>query len=76
MGGVAFSDLFGTGNEFGVYGGVSPAVGRDPLLVEAYYKIDVNEYFTLTPAVIYADNDSGSDSDDNFYGALRATFQF
>ncbi|MFK8181970.1 MAG: iron uptake porin [Phormidesmis sp.] len=76
MGGVAFSDLFGTGNEFGVYGGVSPAVGRDPLLVEAYYKVDVNEYFTLTPAVIYADNDSGVGSDDNFYGALRATFKF
>ena len=76
MGGVAFSDLFGTGNEFGVYGGISPAVGRDPLLVEAYYKVDVNEYFTLTPAVIYADNDTGVGTDDNFYGALRATFKF
>ena len=76
MGGVAFTDLFGTGNEFGVYGGISPARNRDPLLVEAYYKIDVNEYFTLTPAVIYADNDSGVGEQDNFYGALRATFNF
>jgi len=76
MGGVAFDDLFGTGNEFGVYGGVSPSETSDPLLVEAYYKVDVNEYFTLTPAVIYADNDSGVGSDDNFYGALRATFKF
>ena len=76
MGGVAFTDLFGTGNEFGVYGGISPARNRDPLLVEAYYKIDVNEYFTLTPAVIYADNDSGVGEQDNFYGALRATLRF
>ena len=76
MGGVAFSDLFGTGNEFGIYGGISPSQFRDPLLVEAYYKVDVNEYFTLTPAVIYADNDSGNNEDDNFYGALRATFKF
>ena len=76
MGGIAINDLFGAGNEFGVYGGVSPAIDRDPLLVEAYYKLNVNEYFSLTPAVIYADNDSGSDQDDNVYGALRATFTF
>ncbi len=76
MGGVAISDLFGTGNEFGVYGGISPAINRDPLLIEAYYQIAVNEFFTFTPAVIYADNDSGVGNDDNFYGALRATFRF
>ncbi len=76
MGGVAISDLFGVGNEFGVYGGISPSLNRDPLLVEAYYAIAVNEFFTFTPAVIYADNDSGVGDDDNFYGALRATFQF
>ena len=76
MGGVAFSDLFGTGNEFGVYGGISPSVNRDPLLVEAYYKVDVSDYLTLTPAVIYSDNDSGVGEQDNFYGALRATLKF
>ncbi|MEL7352621.1 MAG: iron uptake porin, partial [Cyanobacteria bacterium J06560_5] len=76
MGGISIADLFGTGNEFGVYGGVSPAVDRDPLLVEAYYQVNVNEFFTFTPAVIYADNDSDGDSTDNFYGALRATFKF
>ncbi|MFK8186274.1 MAG: iron uptake porin, partial [Phormidesmis sp.] len=58
MGGVAFADLFGIGNEFGIYGGISPSVSRDPLLVEAYYQVNVNEYLTLTPAIIYADNDS------------------
>ena len=51
-------------------------VARDPLLVEAYYQVAVNEFFTFTPAVIYADNDSGIGSQDNFYGALRATLSF
>ena len=76
MGGVAIADLFGTGNEFGVYGGISPALTRDPLLVEAYYQIAVNEFFTFTPAVIYADNDGAGDNSENVYGALRATFSF
>ncbi len=58
MGGIAINDFLGAGNEFGVYGGVSPSINRDPLLVEAYYKVNVNEYFSLTPAVIYADNDA------------------
>ncbi len=76
MGGVAISDFLGAGNELGVYGGISPSLNRDPLLVEAYYQIAVNEFFTFTPAVIYADNDSGIGNQDNFYGALRATFKF
>ena len=76
MGGVAISDLFGAGNQLGIYGGISPSENRDPLLVEAYYQISVNEFFTFTPAIIYADNDSGSGQDDNFYGALRASFSF
>ena len=76
MGGIAFTDLFGTGNEFGVYGGISPAEDRDPLLVEAYYEVNVNEFFSFTPAVIYADSDGDGDETDNFYGALRASFSF
>lgn len=73
-GGINFPELFG-GN-LGAYAAVSPNIDRDPLLVEAYYQLALNEYFTLTPAVIYADNDSGVGDDNNFYGALRATFNF
>ncbi len=76
MGGIAIADLFGTGNELGVYGGISPSIARDPLLVEAYYQIAVNEFFTFTPAVIYSDNDGAGDNTENVYGALRATFSF
>ena len=76
MGGVAISDFLGVGNELGVYGGISPALNRDPLLVEAYYRINVNEFFSFTPAVIYTDNDSGVGDQENVYGALRASFSF
>jgi hypothetical protein len=80
MGGIAISDFLGAGNELGVYGGISPVSpieNRDPLLVEAYYQIAVNEFFTFTPAVIYTDNDApGGGTTDNVYGALRASFNF
>ncbi len=74
--GIALPEFLGNGNELGVYGSISPSINRDPLLVEAYYKMSVNEFFTFTPAVIYADNDSGLGDDNNFYGALRATLRF
>ncbi|MGB3299181.1 MAG: iron uptake porin [Phormidesmis sp.] len=76
MGGIAIADFLGAGNNLGVYGGISPSENRDPLLVEAYYEIAVNEFFTFTPAVIYADNDGDDDNTDNIYGALRASFRF
>ena len=76
MGGLSFPGLLGDADELGIYGGISPAFDRDPLLVEAYYKFDANEFLSFTPALIYADNDSGIGDDDNFYGAIRATFRF
>lgn len=76
VGGLAFPDLFGAGNELGLYGGVSPALDRDPWLVEAYYRISLDQFFSLTPAFIYSNSD-GDDSDtENTYGAVRATFAF
>jgi hypothetical protein len=76
MGGIAVNDFLGKGNQLGIYGGISPALNRDPLLVEAYYKIAVNEFFTFTPALVYTDNDSDVGTQDNLYGALRASFKF
>ncbi|MEO0767873.1 MAG: iron uptake porin [Cyanobacteria bacterium J06649_4] len=76
MGGVSFPGLFGGGNELGLYGGISPAVGRDPLLVEAYYRLSVNEFLSVTPALIYTDSGAAVNNADNVYGALRATFSF
>lgn len=73
-GGINFPELFG-GN-LGAYAAISPNVARDPLTIEAYYQLALNEFFTVTPAVIYANNDSGIGEDENIYGAVRATFKF
>ena len=76
MGGGAFDNFLGSGNEFGIYGGDTPHATVDTVLLEAYYEVSVNEFFTFTPAVIYTDNDSGSADDTAVYGAVRATFKF
>ena len=76
MGGIALPDFLGDGNELGIYSSISPSINRDPLLIEAYYKMNINEFFAFTPAVIYADNDSEIGDNSNLYGAIRATFKF
>ena len=72
--GVGFSDLFMEGSEFGVYYASIPSYGEnDPYMIEGYLGLPVNQFLTITPALIYGEDDFG---EDNFYGALRATFQF
>jgi hypothetical protein len=76
--GVAFPDLFIEGSQLGIYYAnlFSTTAGQDPYLVEGYYSIPVNEFLTLTPALIYGDLDIAGVDSDNFYGAIRATFSF
>lgn len=75
-GGLTFPDLFSAGSELGIYGGVSPAVDRNPWIVETYYQIAVNESLLLTPAVVYSNSDGDGRDTENAYGALRATLVF
>lgn len=75
MFGGGFDDLLFEGSEFGVYYANIPDYDDEPFMIEGYLAIPVNQYLTLTPAVIYGDLDDGDDSE-NFYGALRATFKF
>ncbi|MDB9527650.1 iron uptake porin [Oscillatoria sp. CS-180] len=73
--GGGFDDLLFEGSEFGVYYADLADYDDDPYMIEGYLAIPVNQYLTLTPAVIYGDLGDGDD-DENFYGALRATFSF
>ncbi|MDV3347580.1 iron uptake porin [Leptothoe sp. LEGE 181152] len=68
--GVAFGDFLGTGNAAGVYYSED---FDDNEVAEAYYSVQVNKYWTLTPAVIYGELDG---DDDSLYGAIRSTFSF
>ena len=70
MGGVAVSDFLGTGNAAGVY---YTQDFDDNEVAEAYYSVQINEFWSLTPAVLYGELD---DEDDAFYGVIRSTFSF
>lgn len=71
MAGVAVSDFLGTGNAAGVY---YVEDFDDNEVAEAYYSVAVNEYWTLTPAVLYGELDANDD--DSIYGVIRSTFRF
>ena len=78
--GVSVPDLFFQGNTFGVYVGQAPSYEEDePFFAEAYYEMEVNEFLSITPAILYAEenniNDSRVDSS-SVYGVVRAVFRF
>jgi hypothetical protein len=73
--GGGFNDLLFEGSQLGVYYANIPDYADEPYMIEGYWSIPVNQFLTLTPAVIYGDLDVGGD-DEQFYGALRATFSF
>lgn len=73
--GISVSDFLAAGNELGIYGGVDSDPDDDPVIIEGYYEIGINEFMTITPAVIYGDLDTGGD-DDGIYGVIRTTFRF
>lgn len=73
--GGGFSDFLFEGSDFGVYYANIPDYDDEPYMIEGYWAIPVNQFLTLTPALIYGDLDDGDESE-NFYGALRATFSF
>ena len=75
MFGGGFSDFLFEGSEVGVYYANIPDFDDEPFMIEGYWGIPVNQFLTLTPALIYGDLDTGDESE-NFYGALRATFSF
>ena len=78
--GVSVPDLFFEGNTFGVYVGQAPSYEEDePFFAEAYYEMELNEFLSITPAILYAEentfNSSRVDSS-SVYGTVRAVFKF
>ena len=79
--GVTVPDLFFNGYTFGVYGGQAPSYTEDePFYIEGFYDIEVNDFLTITPAVLYADKNNLNGDFDNtsssVYGVIRASFRF
>jgi hypothetical protein len=78
--GIAIPDLFAEGAQLGIYGGLLPQLvgaADNPIYVEGYYDLPINEFFSITPAVIYGDNKLTATTDDTvLYGVIRTTFRF
>ena len=78
--GVTVPDFFLEGNTLGAYVGQAPSFDDDePFYAEGFYNIEVNEFLTITPAVLWAEENSFETNDadsSSVYGVLRATFRF
>ncbi|MEO0541586.1 MAG: iron uptake porin, partial [Cyanobacteria bacterium P01_A01_bin.105] len=76
--GVAFPSFLGTGNQAGVYYAQVPSgvAGIDPYVIEGYYQVSLNDFLTITPAIIYGDLDTNVGDDNVFWGAIRTVFSF
>jgi hypothetical protein len=77
--GLGANDIFLEGSQLGVYGGQLPQTGastNNPWMVEGYYAIPVNQFITVTPALIAGEaNIPGNDSR-GIWGVIRGTFNF
>ncbi|MDJ0706805.1 MAG: iron uptake porin [Leptolyngbyaceae cyanobacterium MO_188.B28] len=78
--GVSMPDLFVEGNTFGVYVGQAPSYEEDePFFAEAYYEMELNEFLSITPAILYAEENtinSANVESSSVYGTIRAVFKF
>lgn len=74
--GALLPDFLTSGNSLGLYGGVASSPNSNPVVVEGFYSIGVNEFITITPSVIYGDLGTGIGDDSAVYGVVRTTFSF
>jgi Carbohydrate-selective porin, OprB family/S-layer homology domain len=68
--GISVPNFLGQNRTFGAY------IGQDfddDITAEGYYDMKINNFFSLTPAVLYVDPD-GADSE--LYGVIRTTLRF
>ena len=78
--GISAPDLFFEGNTFGVYAGQAPSYEEDePFFAEAYYEMELNEFLSITPAILYAEQNTFNATrveGSSVYGVVRAVFRF
>ncbi len=78
--GLQWDDAFVTGNAAGVAVG-QPAnaegLANDALMLEVFYKYQVTDNISITPAVFYVSNDAGQRGNaSEFGGVIQTTFRF
>ena len=84
--GLAFPDFGGSGNLLGLQAGVEPYVGgfddsntegqKNPINIQGFYRMAVNDHINITPGAIYLINPNGQDESSVLIGVIRTTFNF
>ncbi|MGK7890327.1 MAG: iron uptake porin [Leptolyngbyaceae cyanobacterium] len=77
---AAINDVGFEGSQVGILTGALPwddAVEDQSWLTELYYKVQLTDNISITPAIVWIDSPGNDDSnDDSWVGNLRTTFSF
>ena len=77
---AAANDIGSEGSQIGILAGQPRFADDDEdtssFLVEGYYRLQINDNISITPAIVWVDDPFNSDLDSTVIGNLRTTFSF
>ena len=80
MVGLQWSDVFAKGNSAGIALGQAPSAETagvdDATLLEIFYKFQVTDNISITPALFYVDNNQRYQNSSRFGGVIQTKFTF
>ena len=78
--GLQWSDVFAKGNNAGVAVGQAPSAEvskvSDALMIEIFYKYQVTDNISITPALFYVDNNQRYQNSSKWGGVIQTKFTF
>jgi hypothetical protein len=78
--GLQWNDVFLTGNAFGVAVGQAPSAETrgvsDATMLEIFYKYQLTDNISITPAIFYVDNNQRYQDSSKFGGIIQTKFTF
>lgn len=78
--GLQWSDVFAKGNSAGVAVGQAPSAETagvsDATMIEIFYKYQVTDNISITPALFYVDNNQRYQNSSRFGGVIQTKFTF
>ena len=78
--GLQWSDVFAKGNSAGVAVGQAPSAETrgvsDATMIEIFYKYQISDNISITPALFYVDNNQRYQNSSRFGGVIQTKFTF
>ena len=77
--GLQWSDVFAQGNSAGVavgQPGNSENISQDSTMLEVFYKYQVTDNISITPAIFYVSNNQRFQNESSFGGVVQTKFKF